>query len=469
MTKLVIKQSEGVTEYCSDSVVTKLYEILHAGVSTSMSELKGTIHVSKAYRSYVEYITDHDISKEDGVQKFHITATSYIIPFEDSAMLSYLNNLGVGSNGTITEAQAAAATVVANSQNTTVTKFNELKYFTQITHSGDSWDSSNSNSAGCRFRGWTNLRSVDISNFTYIGRKNYETDDSFRECTSLKTVIASNKLKKIGGKAFMGCSNLETITGLSGVILIRNNAFNGCSKLLDGSFAQATIEFVDSGDTFSSMGGLQFSGCTTLNNISISTNETNIPQQCFYGCTNLQSIGATTSQLHQIQKLAFCQCSSLHFTNADWSHLSVLGQQCFQQSGISGKQVFSHVSTLQNAVFQQTGSIQYVDFTGSTFISAGEAMFKLSSQLKGVKFPDTLKSLGPECFYYNNHLKYVYIPYQGSITITSTSFRYFPSEAKIYVDDSKVSAYQSDSTWTDQVSASQIKPLSDFATDFPDE
>ena len=48
-------------------------------------------------------------------------------------MVTYLNSLGVGSNGMITENQAAAATSVSNSVNTTVTKFNELRYFTNVT------------------------------------------------------------------------------------------------------------------------------------------------------------------------------------------------------------------------------------------------------------------------------------------------------------------------------------------------
>jgi hypothetical protein len=70
-------------------------------------------------------------------------------------MLSYLLSIGVGSNGIISEDDAAAATVVANSVNTNVTKFNELKYFTSITQSKGGFYGSNS--GVMRFSGWTSL------------------------------------------------------------------------------------------------------------------------------------------------------------------------------------------------------------------------------------------------------------------------------------------------------------------------
>jgi hypothetical protein len=44
-----------------------------------------------------------------------ISIDTYIIPFEDANMVTYLNSIGVGSNGIVTEADAAAATIVANS------------------------------------------------------------------------------------------------------------------------------------------------------------------------------------------------------------------------------------------------------------------------------------------------------------------------------------------------------------------
>lgn len=151
-------------------------------------------------------------------------------------MITYLNSLGVGSNGYITRSDAAAATVVANSGNSTVTKFNELKYFTGITGSNGGL---NSNLTGViKFKGWSALQEIDISNFTSIGHNTSNgLEDTFMECSSLKTVKASSKLTTIGHSAFRLCSNLENITGLSGTIeLYGGYQFYGDSKLLSDSF-----------------------------------------------------------------------------------------------------------------------------------------------------------------------------------------------------------------------------------------
>lgn len=157
-------------------------------------------------------------------------------------MVTYLNSIGVGSNGAITEDDATAATIVANSANTTVTKFNELKYFTQITESRGGWNGYDSGYV--RFCGWTALEEVDISNFTSLGHSEaWGYEDTFCDCTSLKKVTASNKLTKVGVCAFYNCPNLEEITGLSGTILLSQGAFFKCSKLKNECFSNVQILF----------------------------------------------------------------------------------------------------------------------------------------------------------------------------------------------------------------------------------
>jgi hypothetical protein len=156
-------------------------------------------------------------------------------------MVTYLNSLGIGSNGVITENDAAAATIVANSANTTVTKFNELKYFTQITQSRGGL--SGYNSGYVRFVGWTALEEIDISNFTSVGHISPSGwEDTFSGCTSLKKVTASDKLEVLGHRAFYDCSNLEEITNLnSSTITVRYGAFYNCQKLKPECFANCEI------------------------------------------------------------------------------------------------------------------------------------------------------------------------------------------------------------------------------------
>jgi hypothetical protein len=85
-----------------------LYELAISGDLDETSDLKGRLHSEYAHRIQAEYLnaTYPDL---------YISIDNYTIPFEDPNMITYLNGIGVGSNGMVTEAQAAAATVVANS------------------------------------------------------------------------------------------------------------------------------------------------------------------------------------------------------------------------------------------------------------------------------------------------------------------------------------------------------------------
>ena len=139
MTHLKIIQGNTLadTEEVSQGIIQKLYDFAISGDLDASSEMKGRLHLTAGYRAQTEYL--HQM-----FPNLIISADMYIIPFEDPKMVTYLNSIGVGSNGIVTENDAAAATVVANSQNTEVTKFNELKYFTRITESRGGVSSSNS-------------------------------------------------------------------------------------------------------------------------------------------------------------------------------------------------------------------------------------------------------------------------------------------------------------------------------------
>lgn len=92
MNKLVVNQPEGTVEYCNSGIVTKLYQLLKAGVNESLSSLMGSIHVDHAYTDYINYIENHNVCKQDGVKKFHIAADSKYILFADPTVESMLFN-----------------------------------------------------------------------------------------------------------------------------------------------------------------------------------------------------------------------------------------------------------------------------------------------------------------------------------------------------------------------------------------
>lgn len=278
MTHLRIEQNNGVIETVASSVVSKLYELALTELDES-STLVGRISVPVAYREQVEYL------QNKYKDLLYIQATNYAIPFEDPNMLAYLNSIGVGSDGFVTEQQAEDTSTAANSVNTTVRKFNEFKYFTNITSSRLGF--TGTRSGYMRFYNWTALEEIDISNLMSIGHNNGSGwEDTFNECTALKTVKASDKLHQIGHRAFKNCSNLEEISGLEGRIEVCQEAFYGCSKLTSDNFENA--EFVLG--SYNASRGREFENCSKLQNITLHADTTMISTNSFSGCSVLKSI-----------------------------------------------------------------------------------------------------------------------------------------------------------------------------------
>lgn len=359
MTHLRIEQNNGVIEEVSSSVITKLYEIAHAGLDVS-SNLQGRLHSAVGIRSQIQWLTSTYPS-------LYINVDDYAIEFEDPNIVTYLNSVGVGSNGMVTEAQAAAATsIYSSTANTTVTKFNEFRYFTNITTpSSGGWSGQGTNYYS--FKDWTALEEIDISNLTAIGHGHaWAQVPVFWGCTALKTVTASSSLEKIGTCAFRDCSNLETISGLSGEIALAQRSFENCSKLTSNNFTN--VQFLlgtadnESGD---------FSGCTLITSIKVSSNTHKIPLGCFQGCTNLSSITGLSGVTTLIAN-AFKNCSSLT-TLTGLSNVTSVGSECFKDCtsltavDIDWQTVSDH--TIPNDYFRNCTSLQSLDITGATKIN----------------------------------------------------------------------------------------------------
>ena len=358
MTHLRIEQNNGVIEEVSSSIITKLYEIAYAGLDAS-SNLQGRLHTPVAYRYEVQYLTEH-------FPDLFITLDNYAIPFEDPNMVTYLNSIGVGSNGAVTEAQATAATIVANSANTKVTKFNELKYFTNITQSKGGW--TGGSSGYTRFYQWTALEEVDISNFTSLGHVSEAAwEDTFRDCTSLKTVTASDKLTRIGVRAFYNCTNLEHIIGLSGTIQVSNQAFYNCSKLPDEDIADVEFEPAYEGTTL--RGGNAFES-TNFTEITLSSNTTKIPAKMFWNCSNLKTVNGLGSNITGYNNQCFQNCTK--FTGPiDFTNVTHIGGSAFMNSGLTGVVDLQNISSIDQGTNFTNTKITSVNYHGNNLDYSG--------------------------------------------------------------------------------------------------
>lgn len=179
-----------------------------------------------------------------------------LIGFADSAVKTIcLANWDTNSDGELSYAEAAAVTTLVASStgksafynNSTITSFNELQYFT----------------------GLTTLE-----------------DNVFYLCTKLASVTLPTTITSIGQSAFSGCKLLKNVFLHEGITSIGQYAFNTCEKLISITLPQSlttigNFAFMESGlrgiyipAGVTSLGRILFAKCKDLTSIVVDQNNT---------------------------------------------------------------------------------------------------------------------------------------------------------------------------------------------------
>lgn len=279
------------------------------------------------------------------------------ITFEDSNVEAIcLANWDTNGDGILTFSEAAAVTRIGNvfRNNTSITSFDELQYFTGLTSIGRIMD-----------------------NYVFIG------------CSNLASISFPISITSIGGSAFSGCTSLASIDIPAGVTSIESDAFlnsnsitsitvdedntvydsrNDCNaiietatnKLILGCVNTVIPEEVSEIDAYAFYGSpftsvsipenvtsildYAFGGCSELISINIPSGVTNIFRYTFYNCSSLTSI-TIPSNVTQIWEGAFYGCSSLTSINIP-NKVTSIGESAFERctnltTVVIGKQVAS--------------------------------------------------------------------------------------------------------------------------------
>ncbi len=196
-------------------------------------------------------------------------------------------NWDTNGDGGLSEEEAAAVTDLGTvfKNNTQITSFDELQYFTGLTSIGTG-----------TFYCCNALSSVIIpNNVTSIGQY------AFCDCSSLTSVTFSNNVTSIGDRAFQGCSGLTTISIPNSVTSIGYAAFSGCSSLTTVSIPNNVTSIVTE----------TFDGCSGLTSVSIPNGVTSIGNSAFRDCSGLTSVTIPNSVTSIIGSYAFKNCTNL--------------------------------------------------------------------------------------------------------------------------------------------------------------
>lgn len=352
MNSLIITQKTSETErYVPNEVITTLYNIgkdddehqsLTSGVDTTdvnrpVTSVDGSIAVRVTYDDYIRYLAVK-------FPNLNISADSTYIHFKDPEVERVLLAKGLGDGTGITPQDAAAATSLngAFKNNSVVTKFNELKYFTFV----------NQNGSNEMFRNAQNLEKVDFSNTVTVGSYQYAE-------SGLKEVNIPNLVNFTGTDQFTYCSGLLTVKNLGSVSSIPVRAFRRCSNL-------TSVILPDSCRTIQSSA---FEYCNILSSIENINKVTSFGESCFEGC------------------------SSLTLTASDIQQANNIGSSAFRSSKLSGDIVLNNVTTFGTNVFTNCSNITSIDLTNVPVTSIATNEYNGCTALQKIKYGSGVTNL----------------------------------------------------------------------------
>lgn len=365
-------------------------------------------------------------------------AGGYYIRFADKAVQDIcVAKWGDGIG--ITEAQAAAVTSLGTmfKDNTKITKFTELNKFGVTSISQNSF-------ASC-----TNLETIDLSNIVkLLNGKSEPQYGVFLNCNSLKNVGDISGIESLGCNVFYGCSSLAIDINLPNLKTISTGAFNGSGIVTVTSLGSVT-RLPGSENGWGSTGIFQncinltrvnisnaeyignstFNGCTSLNEIILSSSLTSIGDSAFNNCSALTTINLPAS-LTTIGSFAFSNCTSI-VRFIDLPNLETLGQDAFSISdsktgSLAGIENLGKITAINNAANKNTGcfrnqkSLVYAKLP-NTLISIGNNAFDGCSALTSVVLPSSLETIGSSAFYHCSALANMNFP-SSLVTIGDYAF-----------------------------------------------
>lgn len=212
---------------------------------------------------------------------------------------------------------------------------------------------------------------------------------------------------ELGIAAIGGCSSLTSITGLdchrdeeTGLIF---EGLNEKEKVIGFS---GTDEFVKIPDSVTTIGLSAFNGCTTLESINLGKVQV-IEDNAFNSCSNLTTI-TFPNTLRTIGDWAFGGGTGLTVLALPEGVVSI-GIGAFGHSNLKEVILPNSIESIGNECFAYSNDLEKVTLPGN-LQTVGRSMFHGCKALKSIKIPEGITTIEQNAFHSCLALEYVWLP-----------------------------------------------------------
>ena len=276
----------------------------------------------------------------------------------------------------------------------------------------------------------TEINGAVVIPTTYNGKPVMEigsaSDDpnngAFYGCTSLTSLTIPSSVTSIGNGAFWKCDSLTSITvdannpnysSVDGVLFNKNR-----TVLIQYPIGKQERSYTIP-SSVTSIGGVAFSGCTSLTSVTIPNSVTSIGGGAFYSCTSFTSVIIPNS-VTSIEGYTFFGCTKLTSVTIPNSVTSIGEAAFYDCTSLTRITIPSSVTVIAEATFYGCTSLTSVTIPNSV-TSIGQVAFCDCTSLTSITIPSSVTYIGSGAFAGCRSLTSVTIP--SSVTeIGATAF-----------------------------------------------
>lgn len=222
--------------------------------------------------------------------------------------------------------------------------------------------------------------------FVEVGKKVTSiSGDSFRDCSSLTSVVLHDEVSSIGENAFRN-SGLTSISLPSALTRIEESLFEDCFNL-----SNITIQ-----DGVTDISGSVFKNCSNLSSISLANTITSIGEYALSGCSKLEKF-STPGNISSIENGVFKDCSKLSDVLIP-VNITAIGDSAFEEcSSMISVDIPNGVTSIGESAFSHCSSLQSVNIPNN-ISSLEQQTFADCASLSSITIPSNITSIGNEAF-----------------------------------------------------------------------